>query len=474
MKSAKETDNESSSNILDRLKQRFKDKPEPVKAPTKVVQFLLSGFLPDKDPEVVKQVLCEKTNVEEVLWNFRRLKDKQRITLKQNPHFYRGLPSFGSAYTDCFTTDPIEHFWDANDGIWVLTDERSRVFLETDKGKRAFGNFWLPDAAIIFKEIGGRLEGEGIVAKDIQGTPNLWHREESTPAMRSTVSPANPSNLPPLVTDNVRGRTFEDWRQLVRNALNSPNISIRISTKPTPPGSQDDWVLSSPTTPTPGLQAQSFSMTQAGSTGALSGATTLPQLTALQIPEPFPGPLSVASFETARSTYSPVLQTPQTVVLPPFAPPVPWKPSVEVPLFPEEPIPISRGPPLPEPSRSPDVVLQKPENPSQRTTSTTATLIFSSMSTTGSVFSPPPSIALIPTTKDPAPSLRFHDGGSQVENRTSILASVTVTTKVPASNPLAGPRQAESEDVPVKDSAPTQGKKKNWFQKYVWDYGKGK
>ncbi|KAH9032236.1 hypothetical protein EDB85DRAFT_1259404 [Lactarius pseudohatsudake] len=174
MKSAKKKDKSSSNILYGLFKQRFKEKPEPVEAPTEVVQFLLSGSLPDKDPEVVKQALCRKSNMEEVLWNFSRLKGKQRITLKQNPHFYRGLPSSGSAYSDCFTTYPIYEFWDTTDEIRVLTDERSRVFLETDKRNRAFGNFWMPDRAIIFKDVGGKLEGEGIVAKDIQGTPNLW------------------------------------------------------------------------------------------------------------------------------------------------------------------------------------------------------------------------------------------------------------------------------------------------------------
>ena len=88
--------------------------------------------------------------MQEILWNFSRLKGNQRITLKQNPHFYGGLPKSARDYSDEFTTDPIEKFWDASE-IWVLTDERSRVFLETDKKKRAFGNFWVPDEAIIFK-----------------------------------------------------------------------------------------------------------------------------------------------------------------------------------------------------------------------------------------------------------------------------------------------------------------------------------
>ena len=181
------------------------------------------------------EVLCEETNVQEILWNFSRLKGSQRITLKQNPHFYRDLSRSAVAYSNDFTTDPIERFWDATD-IWVLTDERSRVFLETDRRKRAFGNFWMPDEAIIFKgprvallhrfpilmqsdfqiDICGRLEGEGVVARDI------------------------------------RDRVFGDWKQLVRNALNSPDITIHITTNATPPESKDQsWVGKPYILPTP-------------------------------------------------------------------------------------------------------------------------------------------------------------------------------------------------------------------------------
>ncbi|KAI9450391.1 hypothetical protein BJY52DRAFT_1215514 [Lactarius psammicola] len=130
MKLARDND-KYSSGVLNRLKQRFQEKSQPDEGPTKVAQFLLpqAGSLPDPSPNVVKQVLCEKSNAEEIIWNFSRLKDK-RITLKQNPRFYRGLPSSAHAYSDCFTTDPIENFWDATNEIqiWVLTDKRKPRF----------------------------------------------------------------------------------------------------------------------------------------------------------------------------------------------------------------------------------------------------------------------------------------------------------------------------------------------------------
>jgi len=50
--------------------------------------------------------------------------------------------------------------------------------------------------------------------------------------------------------------------------------------------------------------------------------------------------------------------------------------------------------------------------------------------------------------------------------------SMPATSKAQAPNP--GQQQAESAAAPVKGPAQAQGKKKNWFQKYVWDYSKGK
>ena len=246
-----------------------------------MVKFLLPGSLPGSSSSTVEreyrltypmtdnltgvaEMLGRETKLEEILWNFSRLKGKKRITLKQNPRFYDDLPRTKSEYSGDFENEPIENFWDATE-IWVLTDDRSPVFLETENKKRAFGNFWVPAEAIIFKgppllyyflmtrsdvplDISGKLEGERIVAKDICGTPNLWHREVPTmptmipPVRRSATAPANPSDLPPIITNPVKGKMFEDWRLLVRDALDSPNISICISTKSTRPESQDNWV----------------------------------------------------------------------------------------------------------------------------------------------------------------------------------------------------------------------------------------
>jgi hypothetical protein len=94
-------------------------------------------------------VLCRDSKLPEVLWNFTRFKGDERLTLKQNPHFYKF--SNTPQYDGKFKADPIEDFKHAR--IRVITDKPGRIFLKTPKHTRAFGNVWhVPDNnAIIFK-----------------------------------------------------------------------------------------------------------------------------------------------------------------------------------------------------------------------------------------------------------------------------------------------------------------------------------
>ncbi|KAI9439129.1 hypothetical protein H4582DRAFT_118549 [Lactarius indigo] len=486
MKRAQEND-KSSSKILNRLKHSFKAKL--VEKPMKVARFLFPGSLPDKNPKVVEQMLGEETGVEEILWNFSRLKDDQRITLKQNPRFYRGLPDLAPAYSHDFTTDPLDNFRGETE-IWVLTDKQSRVFLEAGEKKRVFGNFWVPHEAIIFKDICGRLEGERIVAEDIQGTPNLWHRVDSIGIPSShvripTTGPVNPTVLPPIITNPVGGRTFEDWKELVRDTLSSPNISICISTNGTPSESSDKWVLSSPINPTPASPARPFSTTQAGSPVASSGATAPHQLPPLRIPEPSPGPQTAQSYKSARSTYSPVFRTPMTELPSPLpSTPSPRKPSAVAAPSPAKLTPISRDSPvaflsslsltmttLTSPQARP-LPPRGPDPPPQKAASAGAALISSGVLTSSSRASSPEGITLSPSTNDLARPLGLQSGDSPAGNRISVTVSVPATPKAPATN--LGQQQIKCAAAPAKGPAQAEGKKKNWFQKFIWDYDKGK
>lgn len=103
----------------------------------------------------IPEVLGKTSDVKEVLWNFSHFKGEKRLTLKQNPHFYDVLPTSVENYGVDFEIYPIGDLkYEKPAKINVLTDKlglTGRVFLETAKKTRAFGNVWVPKKAIIFK-----------------------------------------------------------------------------------------------------------------------------------------------------------------------------------------------------------------------------------------------------------------------------------------------------------------------------------
>ncbi|KAI0300015.1 hypothetical protein B0F90DRAFT_571146 [Multifurca ochricompacta] len=298
---------ESSSKIWDTMKQKLRERERPTEAersePTTVVEFLLLKSPLDPKPSIVKQVISKTSSISEILWNFSRFRDERRVTLKQNPHFYMNLPTSAEAYGDGFKIDPMKDLQHVPK-ICVLTDKPSRVFLETDETTRTFSNFWIPSRAIIFKDVCGKLEGESVVGAAIQGKPNLWYREEPPtpttpqPEVGPTANLASHSGLSPNTatspTSSIAGRTFHDWKELIRQTLDSHHISIRISTKQnqTPPGPSDDWVLSSPISPSPASLGQPSPMVQTIPVGTMSFSIGLDKTRAslsIQIPVPSAG-----------------------------------------------------------------------------------------------------------------------------------------------------------------------------------------
>ncbi|KAH9966989.1 hypothetical protein BJV74DRAFT_284172 [Russula compacta] len=155
-------------------------------------------------------VLGKSSNLAEVLWNFSRRKDEKRLTLRENPHFYKGLPASPEAYGDGFRLDPIDDFLDPP-RVYVLIDRPGRLYLESDGSCWAFGNVWVPNKSIIFKNVCGKLEGEGIVGASIQDKPNLRYHLEDTSS-----------------TNSVGWKSIQDWRDPIRRMLKSQDISIRI------------------------------------------------------------------------------------------------------------------------------------------------------------------------------------------------------------------------------------------------------
>jgi hypothetical protein len=102
----------------------------------------------------VSEELSASPSLPEILWNFSLYKDRARITLEQNPHFYLRCPADEGAYTPTFQRHPLrdpsgalEH----NDTICVLFDRPGRVFLDTGPSLRIFGNVWSLNGLLIFR-----------------------------------------------------------------------------------------------------------------------------------------------------------------------------------------------------------------------------------------------------------------------------------------------------------------------------------
>ena len=176
------------------------------------------------------EVLSEDSNFAEVLWNFSRFRDeKERLTLKQNPHFYENLPHLSEEYVDSFRCDPIEDF--RHERIYVLTDRPGRIYPDAGQVPRAFGNVWCSQNTLIFKgssdlfhifsifthfcisaDVFGKLEGEGIVGSFIKEKPNLRY------CVERLSSPTSP--------DSMDWKPLQDWREPIRRLLRLPDPDV--------------------------------------------------------------------------------------------------------------------------------------------------------------------------------------------------------------------------------------------------------
>ncbi|KAI9452685.1 hypothetical protein BJY52DRAFT_1225982 [Lactarius psammicola] len=205
--------------------------------PTMTINFVLlqSPLLSPHNPEAVtvSQELSAFPSLPEIFWNFSRYKDRARITLEQNPHFYLRCPADESAYTPKFRRHPLQDTSGAlehNDTVYVLFDRPCRVFLDTEHKPRIFGNVWSLNGLLVFRDSSGVLEGEQLVkGSGIRG--KLWYCEQPVVYHDSdSRSRLNHRCLRPIVTTlsanpSLEG-TFEDWTALSRPASRSINIHI--------------------------------------------------------------------------------------------------------------------------------------------------------------------------------------------------------------------------------------------------------
>ncbi|KAF8264411.1 hypothetical protein EI94DRAFT_497408 [Lactarius quietus] len=184
--------------------------------PTMTVNFVLlrSPLLTPHDPETVfvSQELSADPSFPEILWNFGRYKDRARVTLEQNPHFYLRCPADERTYTPKFRRCPLQDPSGAlehNGTVYVLFDQPGRVFLTTEHKPRIFCNVWSLNGFLIFRDRSGVLEGEQLVRCSTMRY-NLWYCEERSKCQSSeSRSRLNCRLLRPIITKPLIGQSAE-------------------------------------------------------------------------------------------------------------------------------------------------------------------------------------------------------------------------------------------------------------------------
>lgn len=200
-------------------------------------------------------MLSPTAGIEEVLWHFAHFEDNRRITLQDNPHFYSELPTSPDDYTGQFKAHPIEYFvLRPNDTVYVLVDQPRRVFLDTRRETRMFGNVFTSKDVMIFKglsnfrfllylfspsltslDVHGVLEGDSVIGESILDVPNLW-RSEKFFVIPDSNTLAYDLRLHPIITTTPTAkRTSKDRRDLLRGALDSSYNDLYIYVGQLPP-----------------------------------------------------------------------------------------------------------------------------------------------------------------------------------------------------------------------------------------------
>jgi hypothetical protein len=118
------------------------------------VSPIYTGLVFDNNLIHTSEEFSASPSLPEILWNFSRYEGRARITLEQNPHFYLHLPADESAYTPMFQCHPLQDTSVAlehNCTVYVLFDGPSRVFRDTERDLRIFGNVWSLNGTRIFR-----------------------------------------------------------------------------------------------------------------------------------------------------------------------------------------------------------------------------------------------------------------------------------------------------------------------------------
>ncbi|KAI9435106.1 hypothetical protein H4582DRAFT_703691 [Lactarius indigo] len=192
----------------------------------------------------MKQEIDSSTTAAEIIWRFSRYPENStdrispKVASRQNPHFYRQLSKDPASYDSGFHKLPLKDFahgLDQGDKIYVLLDKSCRLFLDaaTPHIPRIFGNLWKPHETVILKDVGGILDSEDTVLRNIGKKQDYWHRPSITDSSQHRVRSGYSGSDSKIVKETV-----EDGRALVDAALRSQNVDlmIRDQSRPEPLG----------------------------------------------------------------------------------------------------------------------------------------------------------------------------------------------------------------------------------------------
>ncbi|KAH9175842.1 hypothetical protein EDB89DRAFT_287927 [Lactarius sanguifluus] len=268
LESASKKDKKSTST-LSRVKSAFKA-PIP-SGNTKNVNFVILESLHEerKDQLITNQIV----------WRFSRYPEKSadriapKIASRQNPHFYLQLSKDPASFDSKFHKDPLKDFSHGlrhGDKIYVLLDKSCRLFLDAVKPHipRIFGNLWKPHETIILKDVGGFLDSEDIVLRNIGKKQDYWHRPSITnPSQRHI--PAEYLGY----DSEIVNRPVGNGRDLMESALRSQKVDLMIRDRSGPlPPADSGWKPLPPPVPSVRVRTPEDQITPRQS------ATRLPQL----------------------------------------------------------------------------------------------------------------------------------------------------------------------------------------------------
>ncbi|KAH8981175.1 hypothetical protein EDB92DRAFT_210158 [Lactarius akahatsu] len=204
---------------------------------------------------MIIQAIDNSITTAEIVWRFSRYPEKRtnsesitpKIASRRNPHFYLQLPKDAASFDSKFHMDPLNDFsrGDQGEKIHVLVDKSCRLFIDAAKPHipRIFSNLWKPHQTVILKDVGGILDSEDTVLRNIGKSQDYWYRPSVTDSSQRRVG----SEYSDADSDIVK-TPFADARALIHAAVRAQGVDlmIRDRSRPLPPADSGWKLLPSP------------------------------------------------------------------------------------------------------------------------------------------------------------------------------------------------------------------------------------